>query len=567
MPPGSHQLHSVENANRRLRCIADAALRRDVILSQPFEEYSDFEIGQRATVIPVRPFDFQVKHKLIDKDFDPATIIDPINILGPVLSGHIPVVTSNDPVSLLAAFNKRCNFVQQKEGDDIADHEFQMALDTIAALPDIYSKDPYDENELDRARWLDKFQPAKRQRMVETWARREDFGIKEIRDKTLMVKVETLLKRDDDGWAPRAVYVGSDAHNAITGPAMMVAMERWQKILDDDNDGHLLGPVSVRFAYKRDDVFLVEHLTRDPTLTNTVEGDFSRNDREQRSRVALLVDKVLEKLGFDQCFRDLMIQSSEDYCVYAPQAGLKAWLKHQLPTGTTATTFRNSVFNPLMFSVACQQQRVTRARANVLGDDILAVTMQKINLIEWTNCVDRFKMVLKGMAPRLDGQSTFLSRRIITSTRTPCMVPKVGKALARFNVRACKNPAISDDAYMAGKSLAHAYEFRHCARFVDMFINRFEFHWKNMSQEERDNENIEYDSWFVKISGLTTVKEIKYAAQNCSVVLTDAELFDWLAETYEDLPLDILTFAEQVITSTEYSVLDNGIINCLLIDL
>jgi len=558
----ARQLHSTENYNRALR----RALERDVIISEPHSEYTSAEIGTRATVVPHRPFTFKVKHRLIDTDYAPEFRDDPDNILGPVLEGAIPVVTSSDPMSLLAAFNKRCNFIQSGRADDIADHEFKMALQLVRDLPDLYRDDQYRENDVDRARWLAKFDQPKRERMEAAWAARPDSTLKDIRDKTLMVKVESLLKRDDDGWAPRAVYVGSDAHNAITGPAMMVAMERWVNILDTDREGSKLGPVDVRFAYKKDDVYLMEHLTRDASCTNAVEGDFSRNDREQRSRVALIIDAVLEKLNFTEGFRNLMIQSSEEYCVYGTAAGLKAWLKHQLPTGTTATTFRNSVFNPVMFAVALIQQRITHARAVILGDDILAVMRALMRLDLWVNTVDRFKMVLKASAPNLDGGATFLSRRVIVSTSRPCLIPKIGKALARFNVRACKNAAISDDAYMAGKSLAHAYEFRHAPAFVTMFLTRFEHHWARMTEQERLDDGLQYDSWFVKISGLKTVGQIKHASLTAPVKLTRLELFDWLAETYEEMPTDILSFSNKVITGTAYEVLDSGIIDALSID-
>jgi hypothetical protein len=545
-----------------------AAGARDIIVASDSNPrvYTSSEIGARATVVPHHTFDYKVKHKIQDPDHEPTDIrTDPINILGPVLDGHIPVVTNSDPTSLLAAFNKRCNFLADTK-DNIADKEFKMALDLVASLPDLFTDDPWLENDVDRARWLKKFDQPKADRMCTAWNERPDTTLRDIRNKTLMVKIETLLKRDDAGWAPRAVYVGSDAHNCITGPPMMVAMERWQALLDDDADGSLLGPVSVRFAYKRDDTYLCEHLSRDATLTNVCEGDFSRNDREQRQRVALIIDAVLHKLNFPEEFRKLMVDSSESYDVYASMCGLKATLQHQLPTGTTATTFRNSVFNPVMFAVACRQQKITRARANILGDDILAVTLQRMNLNEWINCVDRFKMVLKAFAPDLNGQATFLSRRLIMNTKTPCMIPKIGKTLARFNVRACKNPALSDDAYMAGKSLAHAYEFRHAPPFVSMFVRRFKYHYARMNDHEKQGD-VQHDSWFLKISGLTKVDDILTAAEKCSVKVRDHELSDWTTETYSTWYTDLLQFCEKVITTPVYMVLDDGIINDLIIDM
>jgi len=344
-----------------------------------------------------------------------------------------------------------------------------------------------------------------------------------------------------------------------------VAMERLCALLDTDGTGVQLGPVDIKFAYKKNDVQLMEHLFRDSTLTNTAEGDYSRNDREQRSRVALIVDKWLEKLGFDPETRERMLQSSEEYTVYAPICGLKAHLKHQLPTGATCTTFRNSCFNAIMFAVSCIQQEVTRARALILGDDLLAQTLQALNLREWQNTVDRFKMVLKAFAPNSNGQATFLSRRVIQNTPVPCLVPKIGKALARFNVRASKNPAISDDEYMAGKSLAHAYEFRHVPCMARLFLHRFNIHSDRLVKDP-DRDVIVHDSWFLKISGLTTPTQVLSAVHRERVTVSDYDIGDWLAETYDDMPDEIMKLMKKVITGTEYEVVETYLFDALSID-
>nr|AQM32759.1 replicase [Agaricus bisporus virus 16] len=553
------QLHSVENANRALRNAAEAALR-DVVTSEPFREYSSQDIGRRATVVPIRSFEFNVPATHVDNYYSPDFNDDPENILGPVLEGMIPVVTSQDPASLLAAFNKRCNFMQAPKNDEIADKEFKMAIDLIRSLP---RQEHWSENDDDRERWLNKFDDTKRKRMVEAWSTMSDASRRDISSKQLMVKIETLLKREDDEWAPRAIYVGTDAHNALTGPAMMVAMERWCALLDTDNDGHRLGPVDFRYGYKRDDVYLCEHLTRDSKCRVTLEGDYSRNDREQRSRVAYIIDAALEVLGFDSEVRKWMLESSEEYEVFAPLCGLKAKLKHQLPTGTTCTTFRNSVFNSVMFATSMIQQGVTNARALVLGDDLLANSQEDIRLQEWINCVDRFKMVLKAFKPGLSGKATFLSRRLIMNGTTPCLVPKIGKALARFNVRASKNPSITDDEYMAGKALAHAYEFRHVPCCARMFIDRFKIHNANQGLEDKP---LEHDSWFLKISGLTTPRQVLNAVLSCPITVSEEDFTDWIADTYEVGWDDMKDLMEQVILSTEYTVLETGIFDEIAID-
>ena len=558
--PTSRQLHSVENLNRRMRA---GGARLNVNVSTTCAEYTSVDIGKRATVVPDRSFDFKVKHRFDDPHYEPDFNDDPENILGPVIEGAIPVVTSQDPSSLLAAFNKRCNFLQAPKDDEISDIEFKQAIDLIEGLPNMF--EPWDENDLDRLSWLNGFDSAKRKRMETAWSALDDHTINDIRNKTLMVKIETLLKRDDDEWAPRAIYVGSDAHNAITGPAMQEAMRRLCAILDTDASGVKLGPADIRFGYKRSDVNLCEHLTREAHSTPYIaEGDYSRNDREQRSRVAHITDAWLKKLGFPDWIRRLMLESSEEYEVYAPICGLKATLKHQLPTGTTCTTFRNSSFNAIMFAVAMKQQKVKHCRALILGDDLLAALNKPVNCQEWEACVARFKMVLKAAAPEFGGAATFLSRRLVYPAVTPCLVPKIGKALARFNVRACRNPAISDHEYMAGKALSHAYEFRHAPQLRDMFIARYEHH----ASECRDIENItsSYDSWFVKISGLTRPDQVLYAAMNDPHKIDDCLWEEWIAETYLEGWIDIKELAQKVITGTEYEVVETPLFDSLAID-
>jgi len=554
------QLHSVENLNRKLRAGGD----RQVLVSEDHAEYTSLDIGERATVIPDRPFDFVVPHRLDEYTFDPANVDDPVNILGPVLEGNIPVVTSQDPVSLLAAFNKRSNTMKQGPQHKMGSRELRMAVDTINKLPELF--EPWVENDLDRERWLAKFDEPKRRRMMDAWYHIADVDKRDIRNKTLMVKIETLLKREDPSWAPRVIYIGSDAHNALTGPAMMVAMERLCALLDTDEGGARLGPADIRFAYKKDDVFLCSHLSADPKCQTVVEGDYSANDREQVREVGeVIIDAFLKKLNFDPYTRLWMQEANEEYDVYGWSAGIKATLKYQLPTGTTATTFRNSAFNAVMFSVAMQQQSVTNARAVILGDDLAGVLQQNISIKEWENCVTRFEMKLKGNKHiEFNGALTFLSRRLVSCTPTPCLVPKIGKTLARFNTRACKNPSVSNDVYMAGKALAHAYEYRHAPLMARMFLNRFEHH-KILSHLD-EHGPLQHDSWFLKISGMVTPAEIKNAVLSCPVRISDDDWIYWVADTYLLGWDDLQELCEQVITGTVYEVIETPFYTELEID-
>lgn len=69
---------------------------------------------------------------------------------------------------------------------------------------------------------------------------------------------------------------------------------------------------------------------------------------------------------------------------------------------------------------------------------------------------------------------SFLSKHFVLTERcNHVMVPFLGKAMARFNVRASSNEAVSDEAYLAGKALSYAYEFRYCKALARVFLLRF----------------------------------------------------------------------------------------------
>jgi len=406
-----------------------------------------------------------------------------------------------------------------------------------------------------------KFDQQKRNDMER--AREQIFGAtaEYIGTKDLSVKQEVLLKRDDPTWAPRVIYAGNDAFNTITGPAMMVAMERLCCLMqtEDDNPnilpgetkyGETIGGVKAMFAYKSDDVKLVRHLNQ-PGFPDTVEGDFSRNDREQRKRVAYLIDCWLDILGFPNWLRSLMFRL-ESYKVQSRAYGFRARLKYQLPTGTTATTFRNSSYNLTMFAVACTRQNI-KARANILGDDILAVLTRRFRLDLWIQTVASFKMVLKAKAPQLDGKATFLSRRIIMEHDYPCMLPLIGKALARFNARGTSNPTCSDSQYMAGKALSYAYEFRHVPSIRDIFLERFEM--------EDDGSKVTQDelTWFTRTSGID-INNIVQCILSEKVIVPDDTFCGWLITHFDIGLIDTLELCRSIVLNPNLEYVSNPMI-------
>jgi len=453
----------------------------------------------------------------------------------------------------MAAFNKRCNF---RADDDVSDEMYALSCNIIDALPRDFDHDPWEENELDRQRWMDKFGKAKQDRMQRAYDDIEEHDARTLGTKTIFVKREALLKRDDPTWAPRIVYMGPDSYNAVTGPAAMVAMERLITTLEGPlKEGRELNNITPMFGYKRSDVTLSAHLA-EGTHVQCIEGDYSRNDREQRARVVQLFTRFLRHIGMPEWYINLEIAFNK-FKVINYDMGLVAWIENQLPTGVTVTTCRNSFYNWLQFTVAMTLQGVT-ARCLILGDDLLAVTQQHVDLDQWIAVVAAFKMVLKAKQLQLHALATFLSRRFCIDTTTPCMFPLIGKALFRFNVRATENPALTDSQYMAGKVLSYAYEFRHVPMMRDAFLKRY-------LMEDHSSVSTDELTWFTKTSNLS-ISEIIAAIHNEQVVLTRDEFEMCILEAYEIDTIDLQEMLDAVITSTDCTIYDHPCDVKLLVD-
>lgn len=474
---------------------------------------------------------------------------NPINQCGPVLAEQVPVVTTNDFDSLMAAFNKRCNTVHK---DDILDHEYNAAMRVLRSIDLQFPA--WDDNDLDRDRWEAKFDSSKRERMQKAVHSFSTANSAYLGTKDLSVKLEVLLKRNDPEFAPRVIYAGNDVFNALTGPAMMVAMERLEVVFKKQS----FGPVKYCTAYKKNDVELATFISDKTHLyPHTVEGDYSANDKHQRKRVHYLFDTYLEMINMPMWLRRTFLEMNK-FTVQSRQYGFsKGKLENQLPTGTTATTVRNTVYNALMFSVSCIEQDVSGV-ALVLGDDLLANTDKPINLDQWAATVSRFRMVLKPKAPKLNGGATFLSRRLITNREQPCMVPLIGKAIARFNARAIYTEGKTSSQYMAGKSLSYAYEFRHVPFLRDNFLLRY-------TMEDNSALTLDELTWNTKTSGID-LSNIVQAIKDEKVLVDDDEFLEWAMETYGLGLVDLDEILEMVILSDEIEMVTHPSVANLAID-
>jgi len=536
MPIRRRQAHCVLNRNRRAAAERRSGSQKPKITLCPSVD-NFYDGNGRLKVVPVREFSPNVPFEMTEGKFSYEDASNPVNQLGPVVEQCVPVSTSNDFASFMAAFNKRSNYCSE---DDIEDDVFEESVRLIKSLPDLF--DEWEENEVDRQRWIDKFDDGKRSRMTEAWRNIPWANPAYLGTKDLSVKQEILIKRDDPTWAPRIIYAGNDEFNACTGPASMVVMERAVALTNSTD----VGPVRCKFAYKTNDVELVSHI-RDDEFPEIVEGDYSSNDKFQKKRVAHIYDCWLRKLRMPSWFRSLLFEL-EEYKVQNRRFGVTAKLKYQLPTGTTSTTPRNSLYNLTMFTVACVRQR-RKARCLILGDDLLAAMDRRLRLEGWISDVARFKMVLKAKAPALEGQATFLSRRIFAGVEVGCMVPLIGKMLVRFNCRGTMNEACSDSQYMAGKALSYAYECRHVPFLRDYFLERY-------AMEDSAAITLDDLTWFARTSGVD-LSNIVQAIKDEKHLVDDDTFEYWLCCTYDGATLyELRELMDSIVLSAEQVVLD-----------
>jgi hypothetical protein len=508
-----------------------------------------YELDGRLTLVQERLHQWIVPNTDVEPDYDLEQINNPVNQLGPIHCFEVPIVTNNDPVSYRAAVNKRSNFLQTGPDDDVDELALAQALAIISELPNIHEQ--WEENDYDRERWLAKFDDNKRRRMETAWLNISEADLKDIRRKTGSVKREVLIgKRYDKEAAGRIIYAGTDAFNAVTGPAQMVAMERLVELLGHvslDGKRTRVGEVEVMLGYKAQDTDLASFII-DQDFPEVVEGDFSRNDREQRSKVADICDAWFAKVGLPDWYRALLYEL-EHYTLVNYEFGLRVNLSYQLATGTTNTTFRNSIYNATMFGVCCRRQK-RKGKALVLGDDLLACLDHRLDLKAWVNDVATFKMVLKAKGPKLNGEATFLSRRIFTDVTKPFMIPCPEKAYFRFNCRANPNQALSDDAYICAKALSYAFSFRHVHLIRNIFLERFAL---NGSIKGFDIEEI---GWNNRQFGYT-VQDIYDRTVQSENLIEDVDLGEWLYDLYG---LDLVEFEDmfrEMICDNEKKVLDN----------
>jgi len=370
-----------------------------------------------------------------------------------------------------------------------------------------------------------------------------DVDFRTLNTKSLMVKGELLLKRNDPSWAPRVIYVGSDEYNVLTGPLMDEFNKRLNAALDMFSDDSV---DKVIFAYTKKDVDIANQLY---SCDRYFEGDFSSNDKSQLSDVHEIFAHWLKRSGAPRWFVRFYVANSKEFRVRSYDYGISATIQNQLATGGTDTTARNSVWNFCLWYSFIRKNKVKRTKVAILGDDIAAGTDSKgIDVPSWIEHCASAGMRLTATERRFWCDLSFLSRFFAPKGQDNVMIPLIGKALCRFNARANRNQDVSDDQYICGKALSYAYEFRHVAYLRDAFLSR-----AHLTGVPFESVNLHDLTWFAK-QGVSGARDVYQSILDEPLVLSDDEFLEVVMAKYDIGLYDMDELRDRLILSSSVEV-------------
>lgn len=386
-------------------------------------------------------------------------------VLGPLFEDNHPVLTDGTFNSFMSAFNKRCNYFSNLRADPYiikSSHKLMTRIIPMP-LPTIeWTKELFDS-------WVTQFDQHKQNRLVRALDRFATFSHSEFSTKDVFEKVELLMKRHDPEWAGRIVNASTDLHNAMSGPVIAECLKRL--VSSAKHDSTLGHNITVQIAYGEVPQNFVEQIEGSGPY---IEADFSSNDKLQPPDVGQIEYRWAVRLGMPTWLAGCILHANS-YTAQSRRFGVRAKLRYQLPSGSTSTTFRNSIWNSSIFYSWARRYGV-RCSALVLGDDMLARitsgTLPKRARRDYEHFAKLARMKAKCHVREALVDCEFLSRCFVPTVHGHLMMPKLGRSFARFNARANPND-IPHQQYVAGKALSYAYEFRHYKPLCQAFLTRF----------------------------------------------------------------------------------------------
>jgi hypothetical protein len=315
----------------------------------------------------------------------------------------------------------------------------------------------------------------------------------------------------------------------------------------DDAFSNMSGPLRIRTPYRKTPDQFVPQLEREHADDYWMETDFSANDKTQTKDVSIVVGAFQRALGAPEWLVRLDMLSN-DYKVKSATHGVTMKTSNSLPTGFTMTTFRNCILNACIVTAYYLEVKPRDALVLIMGDDMISKMRGKVAYATkvYDSIAAEANMVAKTFRHAQLFQATFLSKLFVPSELgRHFVVPLLGKAIARFNMRANTNESVSDAQYMAYKSVGYAYEFRYLPLVRDMFLLRFKHEFAKVPKFSKVDSTLLDVSWNARAAGVTlhNIKKIL-------VVQNGLNAFDvtcFCMERYGLSGLDVLNAFEDVI--------------------
>jgi hypothetical protein len=259
---------------------------------------------------------------------------------------------------------------------------------------------------------------------------------------------------------------------------------------------------------------------------------------------------MMRLLGCPEWFIRLHLKTGK-FTVKSQTHGVQAQLEHMLPTGATDTTFRNTLWNGIILFSFLRATRATKSAAMILGDDMLAKIhgLKRYACKTYISIASEARMECKAFRRGTLFECSFLSKFFVPrSNGMHLTVPILGKAIARFNMRANNNEGLSNAGYMAGKSVGYAYEFRHLPPVRDMFLKRFSFEFAEVRDKEKAKDAVDI-SWNARTAGVT----LHNIRQKIVVeeTISEDDFFSFCYERYGLYSSDVLDLFDDVILSRD----------------
>jgi len=477
---------------------------------------------------------------------------------GKRLAGFHPVVPDNGYINFLAAINKRCNYYDAGLASKHVIRSSIKLINLISAdmLPEFHwSEDLFE-------RWASRFGDEKRARMESALKDLSPTTLAQYSGKDLMVKVEALLVTHKPNWAPRVIYKGSDLYNVVSGPMYWELMHRLDAAAEASDSPH-----KVKFAYGRTPEQYVPFL--EAGSGDYLESDFSANDKKQCQDVKRLEIMLMRRLGCPEWFVRLE-QRSNSYRVGNFRHGFQADLDFQLATGATDTTFRNCFWNWCILYSFLLREKAPSSRSTILGDDIVARIpgLKRMAAKRYARMAEDARMEAKVSRHGLLLDCSFLSKVFVPlDSGHHSMMPLPGKALGRFNTRANRNDAVTDNCYFAAKSIGYAYEFRFCPSLRDIFLDRFLHHAPLVEAEKHKFRFLDSAmSWGAKQAGLTLKNVRDKLIVVSDFIIERGDLLEFVWYRYGVTVDEFITLFESIVLDTSFDDIDSPLVELLAKD-